>query len=83
MPEVPNGLSLCRIHHGAFDVGIVGVDPDYKIHVRHDVLEEHDGPMLKHGLQEMHSSKIILPGKAANRPNRDYLQERFEKFLAA
>jgi putative restriction endonuclease len=51
--------------------------------VRHDVLEEHDGPMLKHGLQEMHASKIILPGRAANRPNRDYLEERFAKFLAA
>ena len=60
---MPNGLSLCRIHHGAFDVGIVGVDPDYKIHVRHDVLEEHDGPMLKHGLQEMHASKIIPAGQ--------------------
>ena len=40
-------------------------------------------PMLKHGLQEMHASKIVLPGWAANRPNRDYLQERFAKFLAA
>ena len=42
-PEVPNGLSLCRIHHGAYDVDILGVDPDYRIHVRRDVLEEIDG----------------------------------------
>ena len=39
--------------------------------------------MLKHGLQELYASKIILPGKTANRPNRDYLQERFAKFRAA
>ncbi len=23
---------LCRIHHGAYDVGILGVDPEYRIH---------------------------------------------------
>jgi hypothetical protein len=25
----------------------------YRVHVRWDVLDEHDGPMLRHGLQEM------------------------------
>ena len=80
LPEVPNGLSLCRIHHGAFDVDIVGVDADYRIHVREDVLEEIDGPMLRHGLQELHGGKLILPRAARNRPNREYLAERFERF---
>ncbi|MGH7627862.1 MAG: HNH endonuclease, partial [Gemmatimonadales bacterium] len=37
LPEVPNGLALCRIHHGAYDVHILGVDPDYRVHVRTDV----------------------------------------------
>ncbi|MSR07359.1 MAG: hypothetical protein EXR93_09890 [Gemmatimonadetes bacterium] len=53
LAEVPNGLCLCKIHHTAYDVNIVGVDADYRIHVREDVLEEHDGPMFRHGLQEM------------------------------
>ncbi len=83
LPEVPNGLSLCRIHHGAFDVGILGVDADYLIHLRRDVLEEHDGPMLRHGLQELHGSGIVVPRRARDRPNREYLSERFEKFRAA
>lgn len=83
LPEVPNGLSLCRIHHGAFDVGIVGVAPDYTVHLRRDVLEEHDGPMLKHGLQELHQTKIVLPRRPGDRPNPDYLEERFAKFVAA
>jgi putative restriction endonuclease len=82
-PEVPNGLSLCRIHHGAYDVGIVGVDPDYVIHVRRDVLEEVDGPMLRHGLQEMHGGRLLVPRHPASRPNPDYLAERFERFRAA
>jgi putative restriction endonuclease len=82
-PEVPNGLALCRIHHGAFDVGIVGVDPDFRMHLRGDVLEEIDGPMLRHGLQELHTVRIELPRRSADRPNRDYLAERFERFRAA
>ncbi len=27
-PVVTNGLSLCKIHHAAYDRGIVGVRPD-------------------------------------------------------
>jgi putative restriction endonuclease len=83
MPEVPNGLSLCRIHHGAFDVGILGVDPDYQIHLRKDVLEEHDGPMLRHGLQELHGGRILVPRIERHRPNPTYLRARFAKFRAA
>ena len=82
-PEVPNGLSLCRIHHGAYDVNIVGIDPDYRLHVRDDVLEEVDGPMLRYGLQELHGGKLVVPRRGEDRPNRDYLAERFEAFEAA
>jgi len=82
-PEVPNGLSLCKIHHGAYDTEILGVDPDYKVHIRSDVLAEEDGPMLLHGLQELHGSRIVLPKAELLRPNRDYLAERFGCFQAA
>ncbi len=83
LPEVPNGVSLCRIHHGAYDENIVGIDPDYRLHVRRDILEELDGPMLRHGLQELHGGTLILPRRVADRPNREYLAERFEEFRAA
>lgn len=82
-PEVPNGLALCRIHHAAYDENILGIDPDYRIHVRDDVLEEVDGPMLRHGLQELHGGLIHVPRRVHDRPNRDYLAERFERFRAA
>lgn len=82
-PEIPNGLALCRIHHRAYDVGIVGVDPEHVVHLRPDVLDEVDGPMLLHGLQELHGRGIQLPRRAADQPNRDYLAERFARFLAA
>lgn len=80
-PEVPNGLSLCKIHHGAYDANILGVAPDYIVHIRRDVLEEHDGPMLLHGLQELHGSRIVLPRR--HHPKPEYLEERFGQFQAA
>ncbi|MBK7450771.1 MAG: hypothetical protein IPJ47_15695 [Anaerolineales bacterium] len=44
MPEgkstIENGLSLCKLHHSAYDAFIIGVTPDYIIQVRADILEE-------------------------------------------
>lgn len=82
-PVVPNGLSLCKIHHAAFDSNIVGLSPDYKIIVREDILEEIDGPMLKYGIQGMHGQKILLPGSRKNWPDREKVAYRFEKFKEA
>ncbi len=82
-PEVPNGLCLCKIHHAAYDANIVGVDPDYRVHVRRDVLEEHDGPMLRHGLQELQGQSIAKPPLKLHWPRKEYLEERFERFRAA
>jgi putative restriction endonuclease len=80
-PIVPNGLTLCKIHHSAFDVNIIGISPDYQIHVREDILHEIDGPMLKHGIQELNNRKIILPKHRFDYPDRERLEMRYEKFL--
>jgi putative restriction endonuclease len=82
-PEVPNGLALCGIHHGAFDANIMGIAPDRRIHLRKDILEEVDGPMLRHGLQEMNGKTIRVPARRELQPKDEYLDERFGRFLAA
>jgi putative restriction endonuclease len=82
-PVVTNGLGLCKIHHSAYDVHIIGIDPNARVHVRDDILDEVDGPMLRHGLQEVHGSSLLLPAKTSQRPNREFLAERFERFRAA
>ena len=82
-PEVPNGLALCKIHHGAFDSNIMGISPDLVIHIPDKVRREEDGPMLLHGLQEMHGKNISVPRAAQLKPNREYLEARFARFLAA
>jgi putative restriction endonuclease len=82
-PVVTNGLGLCKIHHSAFDTNILGIDPDARVHVRADILIEVDGPMLKHGLQEVHGAMLALPREVGSRPNREFLAERFAEFKAA
>lgn len=83
LPVVSNGLSLCKIHHAAYDENILGISPDYVVHINKAVLLEVDGPMLKHGLQEMNARKIWLPKRASEQPDRDRLATKFEKFQNA
>lgn len=82
-PVVSNGLSLCKIHHGAYDSNIIGVTPDYGLHVREDILEEIDGPMLKYGLQSMHGIRLILPRHRVDMPDRERLEYRYAQFMKA
>ena len=80
---VSNGLSLCKIHHAAYDRNLMGISPDYRVEINRSLLEEVDGPMLKHGLQEMHGQSIVLPGRTVERPDRDRLSARFDLFKAS
>ena len=45
-PIIPNGLPLTKIHHAAFDAHLIGIDPDFRVHVSDRLLEIHDGPFL-------------------------------------
>ncbi|MCX8013693.1 MAG: HNH endonuclease [Rectinema sp.] len=83
LPLISNGLSLCKIHHAAFDKNIIGVDPDYRIHLREDILHEHDGPMLRYGLQELNHARIRLPSRQEHYPDRERLEARFRIFQTA
>ena len=80
---VPNGLALCKLHHAAFDSNILGIRPDYRVEIRLDVLEESDGPMLKHGLQEYHREPLWTPRRPGHRPNPEFLEERYSLFRRA
>lgn len=80
-PVVSNGLSLCKLHHAAFDRHFLTVRPDYVIQVRRAILDEEDGPMLLHGLKEMHERTIIVPREASLQPDRARLEERYSAFL--
>ncbi len=82
-PIVPNGLSLCKLHHAAFDANILGIRPDHVVELRLDILEEHDGPMLLHGLQAFQDRRIWTPNSLLQRPKAEFLEERYEMFRRA
>ena len=83
IPTVNNGLALCKIHHAAFDQYIIGVTPDYQLKIRTDILQEIDGSMLRHGIQELHDHNLILPKSKTAWPDRDLLDWRYNKFRTA
>ncbi len=80
LAAVSNGLALCKIHHAAYDQNLLGISPDYRVHIDRDLLNEVDGPMLRHGLQDMHGIEIAVPRRAALQPSRPALEERFAAF---
>ena len=81
-PVVPNGIPLSKIHHAAFDKHLIGIDPDYQLHVSGRLLELHDGPMLE-ALKGLDGQKIHLPRRVKDQPDRDRLAFRFELFKTA
>lgn len=81
-PVIQNGMSMCKIHHAAFDQDFIGVTPDFRVEINRELLAEVDGPMLKHGLQEMHGITLHLPSSRVQRPDRDRLARRYERFMA-
>ena len=83
-PVVPNGLALCKIHHAAFDRNILGIRPDLVVEIRRDILEEEDGPMLRHGLQELHGRELVVVPRARElKPDPVRLEERYQGFRHA
>jgi putative restriction endonuclease len=78
---IDNGISLCKLHHAAYDSFILGVTPEYIIRVRGDVLEEEDGPVLQHGLKGLHNTKLILPSQKRHYPSREALEWRYSQFV--
>lgn len=81
-PVVPNGLALSKIHHAAFDAHLIGIDPDYRLHVSDRLLEKEDGPMLQ-ALQQLKGTVLHLPSRTRDYPDRDRLDRRFISFRKA
>lgn len=82
-PIISNGLPLTKLHHAAFDTNLIGIDPDFHIHVAERLLEIHDGPFLELGLKTINRTEIVMPRRREDRPDRDRLALRFEQFKKA
>ena len=80
-PMVPTGIPLSKIHHAAFDAHLIGVDPDYRLHVSERLLGQNDGPMLE-ALKRLDRGTLHLPDRIKDLPDRERLALRFERFKA-
>ena len=78
-PVVQNGIPLAKTHHAAFDAHLIGIDPDFKIHVSRRILSQTDGPTLE-ALKRLHFTQIHLPARQKDSPDRDRLAVRFGQF---
>lgn len=79
-PDISNGICLSILHHTAYDRNLLGINPDGRIVVAGPVLNQHDGPTLETAIKALHGQTIRLPRHEQDRPNRDYLAERFDAF---
>jgi putative restriction endonuclease len=80
-PLVCNGLPLSKLHHAAFDSNLIGIDPDYRVHVSEMLLRMNDGPMFEQGIKAVAGRTIRMPGRPQDQPDRDRLAQRFERFV--
>jgi putative restriction endonuclease len=79
-PLVINGLPLSKLHHAAFDANLIGIDPDFRIHISATLLSMNDGPMFEQGIKAMVGRTIRMPIRDRDQPDRDRLAERFARF---
>ena len=81
-PIVPNGIPLSKIHHAAFDAHLIGIDPDYRLHVSDRLLDKKDGPLLE-TLKQLNGTSIHLPNRPVDYPDRERLKMRFDQFKSS
>ncbi len=81
VPEVSNGLALCRLHHTAYDRHLLGIDADRRIHVATRA-KRIETVHLQTGLLPFEGRSLThVPAAKQMRPDGDRLAEHFKEFL--
>lgn len=87
LPTVTNGIALCKIHHAAFDRRFLGLRPTQGrpvVEIQQDLLDEVDGPMLRHGLQDLHGKPVMaMPKRRVDYPSNENLAWAYAEFTRA
>ncbi len=76
--------ALFKVHHAAFDADLIGIDSDHRVHVSERLLSQHDGPIpMLEAIKQLQGSALYLPGRIRDRPDRERLAMRFDRFKTA
>ena len=78
-PSVRNGICMSALHHVAFDSHLIGVDPNFRIHVSSPLREQQDGELLA-GLKALDGELLRRPNDREDWPDRAFLERRFTHF---
>lgn len=76
--ETSNGVSLCSLHHAAYDAGLLGIMPDYQISLKQSKVDALNAENLAGGLDTFRKAlrpSIIVPHQQQDRPRVEYLRE--------
>ena len=77
--SVRNGICMTTLHHTAFDSNLIGVDPDFRIHVSPSLRDQNDGTLLAN-LKDLAGQRIQLPDNPMDKPDSNLLEQRFNQF---
>ncbi len=70
--HVTNGLALCRLHHAAYDIGLLGVRSDYRVIINEASAKRLKEVQLAAGLQQFRAAlprHIMIPNVIEVRPD--------------
>ena len=77
--SVRNGICMTTLHHMAFDSNLIGVDPDFRIHVSPSLRDQKDGTLLAN-IKDLAGQRIRLPDNPVDKPDSNLLEQRFNQF---
>jgi putative restriction endonuclease len=69
--DLRNGISLCKLHHWAFDGGLFSINDDYSIVVKEDIKKDSNYKEIF----QFENMKINLPNNSQYNPHKIFLSE--------
>jgi putative restriction endonuclease len=79
--DITNSIAMCKVHHAAYDMDILGIDTENRIAYRNDVRSETWDSLLKRSLGFSEGRQIKLPTSRSARPSPEFLELRWGKFV--
>ena len=79
--SIRNGICMSTLHHEAFDSHLLGIDPDFRIHIAPRLRDRQDGELLT-SLKNLESAELRLPSRRQDWPNPEHLEHRYSRFRA-
>ena len=79
--SVSNGLALCKIHHAAFDAGLLAITEDFRVAISQRIMSNDAGEAVDHALRKFHGQSLeVIPGAKNLRPRSDLLRIAIDRF---